>query len=146
MKVALLDVNVLLALAWPNHQHHASAHEWFARENRHGWATCALTQLSFVRLSSNPAYTPAAVTPSEAGQLLRKLAAHRTHRYWATMPQPERAMFAHALGHRQVQDAYMVHLAEQQRGRLVTFDRRVIVHAADAGSVHVISAEAGLGS
>lgn len=139
MKVALLDVNVLLALAWPNHQHHALAHEWFARESRHGWATCALTQLSFVRLSSNPAYTPAAVTPLEAGDLLRKLAAHRRHRYWATLPALGPPMLAHVLGHQQVQDAYMVHLAEQQHGRLVTFDRRVIVHASAPESVHVIS-------
>ena len=35
MKAALLDTNVLLALAWPNHQHHAQAHAWFAA---HGWA------------------------------------------------------------------------------------------------------------
>lgn len=43
MKAALLDINVLLALAWPSHQHHAAAHGWFARESRHGWATCAFT-------------------------------------------------------------------------------------------------------
>ena len=26
--VYLLDVNVLIALAWPNHVHHAAAHTW----------------------------------------------------------------------------------------------------------------------
>jgi predicted nucleic acid-binding protein len=50
----LLDVNVLLALAWPNHQFHAAAlRELQPRRGR--WATCALTQLGFIRLSSNPA-------------------------------------------------------------------------------------------
>lgn len=63
MKAALLDINVLLALAWPNHQNHAAAHGWFARESRHGWATCAFTQLGFVRPSSNPAYPSGAVPP-----------------------------------------------------------------------------------
>ncbi len=29
--VALLDVNVIVALAWPNHVHHESAHRWFSR-------------------------------------------------------------------------------------------------------------------
>ena len=63
MKPALLDVNVLLALAWPNHQHHAASHRWFRREAGNGWAICALTQLAFIRLSSNPAYTAEAVGP-----------------------------------------------------------------------------------
>jgi predicted nucleic acid-binding protein len=27
---SLLDVNVLLALAWPNHVHHAASRTWFA--------------------------------------------------------------------------------------------------------------------
>jgi hypothetical protein len=26
----LLDANVLMALSWPYHVHHAKAHEWFA--------------------------------------------------------------------------------------------------------------------
>ncbi|NBP25094.1 MAG: hypothetical protein EBU81_11205 [Proteobacteria bacterium] len=28
-----IDINVLLALAWPNHQHHALAHRWLARQS-----------------------------------------------------------------------------------------------------------------
>jgi len=138
VKIALLDVNLLLALTWPNHQHHAAAHDWFGREGRHGWATCALTQLAFVRLSSNPAYTPAPVTPTQAADLLRKLVGHRGHRYWKSLPEPEPAMFAYVLGHQQVQDAYLVRVAERHRGRLVTFDGRLAMHATTAGVVHVI--------
>jgi hypothetical protein len=138
MKIALLDVNVLLALAWPNHQHHWLAHDWFSREGRRGWATCALTQLGFVRLSSNPAYTVAAVTPAAAAALLAKLTAHPRHRYWETLPVLTGAMLAHVLGHQQIQDAYMVHLAEQRQSRLVTFDRRALVHASDVHAVQVI--------
>jgi toxin-antitoxin system PIN domain toxin len=76
---ALLDTNVLLALAWPNHQHHAAAHAWFAQNASTGWATCALTQLGFVRLSSNPAYTRSSVTPSEAASLLHEMTVHPSH-------------------------------------------------------------------
>ena len=140
MKAALVDVNVLLALAWPNHQHHAAAHDWFARESRHGWATCALTELGFIRLSSNPAYTPAAVTPAQAAGLLRRLVAHRAHRYWGPLPEPLPTMFTLALGHQQVQDAYLVRLAERRRGRVVTFDRRLAAHATLGESVHIIDA------
>jgi len=63
MKRALPDVNVLLVLTWPDHQHHAAAQAWFRREGRQGWAPCDLTQLSFVRLSSNPTFTPASARP-----------------------------------------------------------------------------------
>ncbi|MBL8175293.1 MAG: hypothetical protein JNK48_11535 [Bryobacterales bacterium] len=48
----LLDVNVLLAIAWPNHQFHRAAVKAVSARNR--WATCALTQLGFIRLSSIP--------------------------------------------------------------------------------------------
>ena len=86
MKPALLDTNVLLALAWPNHQHHASAHRWFRAEARHGWASLCCYAVGFVRLSSNPAYTSAAVPPQEAASLLRELISHKQHRFW---PSPE---------------------------------------------------------
>jgi predicted nucleic acid-binding protein len=36
VKAALLDTNVLLALARPNHQHHAQAHAWFAAGSKMG--------------------------------------------------------------------------------------------------------------
>lgn len=43
--VALLDLNVLLALAWPTHEHHEPAHAWFARHKQRGlWATCSSTR------------------------------------------------------------------------------------------------------
>jgi toxin-antitoxin system PIN domain toxin len=140
MKVALLDVDVLLALAWPNHQHHAAAHRWFQDDGRRGWATCALTELAFVRLSANPAYTPVAVPPEAAAALLERLTAHQAHRYWRMLPGAAATIFRRALGHRQVLDAYLVHLAERHEGRLATFDRRLSVHASRPTSVCVIEA------
>lgn len=139
-RVALLDVNVLLALAWPNHQHHGAAHAWFHHEADHGWATCALTQLGFIRLSSNPAYTPAPVTPRAAAILLRQLTAHAAHHYWPALAEPASHGFERALGHQQVMDTYLVHVAERHKGRLVTFDRRAEVHAAAPGTVQLIEA------
>src|ERR1700719_2913940 len=47
----LLDTNVLLALAWPSHEFHEAAHSWWTH-SRKRWATCALTELAFIRLSS----------------------------------------------------------------------------------------------
>ena len=33
MSAHLLDVNVLIALAWPSHAHHEAAHHWFSLGN-----------------------------------------------------------------------------------------------------------------
>jgi toxin-antitoxin system PIN domain toxin len=138
MTPALVDVNVLLALAWPNHQHHDRAHGWFIREGSHGWATCALTQLAFVRLSSNPAYTPAAVPPTEAAALLVMLTSHATHRFVAELPPLSVGFFANAVGHQQTTDAYLAHVAEHHALRLVTFDAPLRQHARGSDTVTVI--------
>ena len=138
MKSALLDVDVLLALAWPNHQHHEAAHEWFARESRHGWTTCALTQLAFVRLSSNPAYTAEAVSPQDAVALMVQLTAHERHHFWMDLPSLDAAAFRHAAGHQQVMDAYLVQLARHHDGRVVSLDARLAAHAIETAEVTVI--------
>jgi toxin-antitoxin system PIN domain toxin len=135
---ALLDTNVLLALAWPNHQHHATAHAWFGKHARAGWATCAFTQLSFIRLSSNPAYTPSSVTPAEAASLLQEMILHPAHQFWPSPPAGRPAMFAHALGHQQVNDAWLVEVVRRRSGRLVTFDTRIPVHAEGTAAIEVI--------
>lgn len=138
MKPALLDVNVLLALAWPNHQHHAAAHRWFQSEAEYGWATCALTQLAFIRLSSNPAYTSEAATPSDAATLLQQYCEQPDHQFWQSPPAAEPRMYQRASGHQQVNDAWMVGLARQCGGRLITFDTRLKVHDAGGDVVTVI--------
>lgn len=51
MKI-LADVNVLVALVWPHHPHHAQARLWWTRLRKaDGLATCAITELGFVRVS-----------------------------------------------------------------------------------------------
>ena len=123
----LLDVNVLLAIAWPNHQFHAAAIAALLSQNR--WATCALTQLGFIRLSSNPAAIPNAKSPQEAAALLGRLVADSLHIYLESLPAPASAdwkgAFRDLLGHRQVMDAYLLQLAIANNAVFVTFDRRL---------------------
>lgn len=138
MKATLLDTNVLLALAWPNHQHHAGAHAWFAAHARKGWATCALTQLGFIRLSSNPAYTANAVSPQDAAMLLQQWTRLKGHHFWTSPAADGRAIYARALGYQQVNDAWLVEAARQNSGRLITLDTRLPVHAVESGLVEVI--------
>lgn len=124
----LLDLNLLIALAWPSHIHHDPAHAWFEREASPGWATCPLTQLGFVRLSSNPAFTSDAVSPTEALSLLKGITAMDGHEFWSDDVDCVSATFADGMritGHRQVTDAYLISLARARSGCLATLDRRM---------------------
>ena len=42
MVTPLLDVNVLIALAWPTHVHHETAVDWFTSRSGQPWATTAI--------------------------------------------------------------------------------------------------------
>ena len=49
--VALLDVNVLVALLVPTHEHHQAARRWGMTSGAiDGWATCPLTELGVIRV------------------------------------------------------------------------------------------------
>ena len=138
MKSGLLDINVLLALAWPKHQDHGKACAWFASEASHGWASCTLTQAGFIRLSSNPAFTARAVAPSAAAKLLAEMTCHTAHRFWSGIAVCEPAIFIKARGHRQVADAYLIELARKNKGRLITLDAGAAQHAHRPDEFHVI--------
>ena len=123
----LLDVNVLVALAWPNHVHHVAAHRWFNSVPRR-WATCSVTQSGFVRVSSNPATTPGARTPVEAIALLERIVARPGHEFWAddvSLVEDRSVPRERLMGHRQVTDVHLLALAHRHGGRLATFDRGI---------------------
>lgn len=49
--IGLLDVNVLVALIVPEHEHHAVALRWFTTQaTKDGWATCSATELGVIRV------------------------------------------------------------------------------------------------
>jgi uncharacterized protein len=136
----LLDVNVLVALSWPDHVAHAVVRGWFARNSQKGWATCPLVQAGFVRIASNPAFSSRSISVQEATEGLRASLASEHHQFW-----PDSISLAEALqvatkpikGHQQVTDAYLVALAVVHRGRLATLDRRIALFA-PPGTVEVI--------
>jgi uncharacterized protein len=125
MSAHLLDTNLLIALAWPQHVHHAQAHAWFDAVGRAEWATCPVTQLGFVRISSNPKIIPDAVSPREALEMLRRITALPGHVFWqdTITPLAETVFNSIALvGHRQLTDAYLLALAQHEGGKLATID------------------------
>jgi toxin-antitoxin system PIN domain toxin len=122
----LLDVNVLIAMAWPTHTAHEKVQEWLSRQARAGWATCPLTQIAFVRILSNPAFSPNALTPADALTLLKANLEHPAHRFWEddlSFAEALEPLTARLSGHQQVSDAYLLGLAIYKKGKLATMDR-----------------------
>ena len=136
----LLDVNVLVALAWPTHVHHGPARRWFADHHTEGWATAPVTEFGFVRVSSNPAAVGDALTPAEALTVLEQIRARPGHRSWADDVSPTDAGYVdpvRLVGHRQVTDAHLLALTRRHDGRLATLDRGVAGLAGDDAAVRV---------
>jgi uncharacterized protein len=141
MTVYLLDVNVLISLAWPEHRQHALVRRWFAHHSSKGWATCPMVQAGFVRIVSNPAFSQRSVSVQEAIEGLGASLRDDSHQFWPdsiTFTDAVRVLKRSITGHQQITDAYLVALAIQNRGKLATLDRG-IPSFAPAGSVEVIS-------
>ena len=123
--IALLDVNVLIALAWPNHVHHAAARAWFETRRQEGWATCPLTEAGFVRVSCNPAVVQYTVTPLDAIAVLQRLSRLGSHTFWpmdqSITDLPE-SIGVRLQGYRQITDAVLLAAAMQRKGQLATLD------------------------
>ena len=122
---ALLDVNVLIALAWPNHVHHAAARAWFSERQEDGWATCPLTEAGFVRVSCNPAVVRHQVTVFDAMAVLNGLTQLGNHVFWPldqSILHLPKSIGARLQGYRQVTDAVLLAAAMQRDGELATLD------------------------
>ena len=129
MAAFLLDANVLIALAWPDHEFHEKVGRWFARHSRNGWATCPFTQTAFVRTLSNPAFSANALTPENAVSVLKSNLNSPTHHFWPdSISVPEalkNSVKGRLTGHRQTTDAYLLGLAIHHRSKLATIDRGI---------------------
>jgi uncharacterized protein len=126
--VSLLDVNVLIAMIWPTHRAHAKVQQWLAHHPREKWATCPFTETAFVRILSNPAFSPDALTPSDAIALLRSNLAHPAHQFWSNdigLLDAIAYCESRIVGHQQITDAYLLGLAIHKKGRLVTLDSSI---------------------
>jgi hypothetical protein len=137
----LLDVNVLVALAWPNHVHHAAALAWFEEVGRAGFATCSVTESGFVRVSSNQRAIPDARSPGEAREILRRITALPGHVFWPDdieIASNEHIAWERMGKHSQVTDAHLLALTIRRGGRLATFDRGLVDLATEDKTESVI--------
>ncbi len=136
----LLDTNALVALAWPNHQFHGLVVTRLERQPVAPWATCALTQLGFVRLSSNPSVVGRRKTPAESVAMLAALTQDGRHCYLEQLPSlpSVRNHFHRLVGHNQVTDAYLLALAATNGAVLLTLDRRMVPPESARNNIEVL--------
>jgi toxin-antitoxin system PIN domain toxin len=145
-RIALLDVNVLVALFFDGHSQHEAAHDWFEENRRDGWATCPITENGAVRNLSNRTLLLEPWTAADAIEHLRAFRKTGGYHFWPASISltDDRYFNASAIqGHRQGTDIYLLGLATAAGGTLATFDRSIplgAVKGATAGHLTVISA------
>lgn len=128
---ALLDVNVLIALLDSDHVHHQRCVAWLKENVRSGWASCPLTQNGCIRIMSQTGY-PNRLPAAAVAQRLAAATGTGHHSFWPdaiSILDPGRIEWNGVLGARQVTDVYLLALAVEQAGRLVTLDRAVPLKA-----------------
>jgi toxin-antitoxin system PIN domain toxin len=124
----LLDVNVLIAMAWPAHDSHEKVQAWLSTHAPSGWATCPLTQIAFVRIVSNPSFSPNSLSPGDALALLQTNLSHSAHQFWPDdlgLVEALSSLAAQLNGHQQITDAYLLALAMHRAGKLATMDKSI---------------------
>lgn len=143
--IALLDVNVLVALFDPDHVHHEAAHGWFSANREDGWATCPITENGVIRILSNMAYTGVHETTGAIRQRLDTFCSSGNHTFWPDhlSLRDEHRFRLSGVSHAQITDVYLLGIAVNNGGRLATFDRRIALRAvinADRKHLEIIPA------
>ena len=136
-KVALLDVNVLIALVDPLHVHHELCHHWFAARGTTAWASCAITQNGVLRILGHPRYPNSPGSPGVVSEILQALVAHPQHQFWDVSPSllsQAHVNTSALLDSAQITDTYLLALAVHQGGLLATLDQRLSTHAVKGGA------------
>ena len=119
--IFLLDANVLISLVDPDHVHHERATDWFSQQDGpfdQRFATCPITQGSLIRHLLRAGHTA-----GDIGVAVDRIQALPRHEFWPDdLPFTTHAI-ANVVGHRQVTDAYLCHLARGRSCQVATFDR-----------------------
>lgn len=119
MSAALLDANVLIALATPEHFSQGACTSWINSRSDSRFATCALTEgalLRFVlRVQARPSMTLAL-------DLLAAIQMLPGHFFIEEAPSYREAQLSMVRGHKQLTDAYLASIARRNDFKLVTLD------------------------
>jgi hypothetical protein len=135
--IALLDVNVLIALVDTVHAFHVRAHRFFSDAGQRGWATCPITENGLLRIVGHPGYPGSPGSPAMALPLLKRFQAVPGHVFWPddiSLLDSDAVDVSAILTSAQLSDTYLLALAVSKGGRLATFDRRLSTAAVKGGA------------
>jgi hypothetical protein len=124
----LLDLDVVIALTEPEHEHHRKAHDWFNTIGNDCWGISPLTEVEFLRVAANPTAHPAPHALEHAKAIIQTWKGQPGYRLWpieeswVTLTVP---FASRIFGHQQITDAYLLGLAIKEDGVLVTFDKGI---------------------
>jgi len=113
----LLDVNILLSAIWQNHLQHARTFLWLEGKEI---AVCPLSELGFIRISTNPKAFHAPMP--KARELLQKFL---TGRLAGRISDDLPAMDSHPQKTDQVTDFYPATLADKHGMKLAILDENI---------------------
>jgi uncharacterized protein len=125
----LLDVGVWLAAVWGRHAHHPATADWFGRQTG-DLVFCRITQMSLLRLLSNPAITgDDAIDRSQAWRTFDQLWADERV-LWADEPDELDAVWRAISArddksHKLWTDDYLAAFAQASGATLATLDTKL---------------------
>lgn len=123
-RLAVPDVNVLVALTNPSHVFHQESHRWLRGVLR--YATTPVTEAGLMRLLLNPAVTGQPVTARQALGILSGIRADPRSEFLVDDTSLADAVVdtTGIVGHQQLTDWHLLNLATRHDGLLITFDRK----------------------
>lgn len=128
----LIDINVLVALAWSLSPGHKRVIEWADREA--GFATSTAVQVAFMRVSMSPAF---GATFGDASAVLESVLSRWQHRL---IPDSiSAADLPPVQGHKEIHDAHLIVLARQHGLKLATLDQALCLKPWAANVANYIS-------
>lgn len=114
----LLDVNTLIALKHSRSPHHQTCRNWAGKHGMDSMATCALTELGFIRVSM----VAFGVSLADAQSDLADLKGTISH-FVEKAPSPSLPDWSTNAA--KTTDAYLIQLAQTAGLQLATFDRGI---------------------
>jgi uncharacterized protein len=120
--IYLLDVNALLALGVADHEFHPRIMSWLGHQRSLQLATCAITEVGFVRLASQIAAY--GFTVAHAQLVLRKLKSAASFAFIADDHDATR-LPSWVKSPRQITDGHLVALASAHGATLATLDEGI---------------------
>ena len=120
----LPDVNVLVALALPKHEHHERAFAWWSATKR--FATTPITEIGLVRILMQPAVVGVVVSFQAAMQIIGSITSDQRAIFIPDDVRIHELAGAQVSGTNQITDLHLVMLARNHSAWLVTLDARLV--------------------